>query len=152
MLAWELSVDMLQSSLMGVSLTIPISNGRLALGTWQGIYLNEHRDYGGTRKIVVTMQGKKRSDGRKYGSSNYWRAVWENNLPGLLVISSLLLFSSSGCYLWIVTDCFWNLLELRLDPCETWCRLWQIPFQVYTTVIIVDNWFICLRVNLNKVA
>ena len=56
---------------MGVSLTIPISNGRLALGTWQGIYLNEHRDHGGTRNIVVTIQGKKRADGRKYGASAY---------------------------------------------------------------------------------
>ena len=53
---------------MGVSLTIPIQHGRLALGTWQGIYLNEHRDYGGTRKVVVTIQGKRRDDGRKYGS------------------------------------------------------------------------------------
>ena len=57
----------MQSSMMGVSLTIPIQHGRLALGTWQGIYLNEHRDYGGTRKVVVTIQGKKREDGRKYG-------------------------------------------------------------------------------------
>lgn len=36
-------MQILQSSLMGASLTIPISHGRLALGTWQGIYLNEHR-------------------------------------------------------------------------------------------------------------
>lgn len=53
----------LKSSLMGVSLNIPISNGRLALGTWQGIYLNEHRDQGGwggghTRNIVITLQGQ----------------------------------------------------------------------------------------------
>jgi secondary thiamine-phosphate synthase enzyme len=61
----------LKSSLMGVSLTIPVSKGRLALGTWQGIYLNEHRDYGGTRKIIVTVQGQKRADGRKYSSSAY---------------------------------------------------------------------------------
>jgi secondary thiamine-phosphate synthase enzyme len=56
----------LQSSLMGASLTIPVRHGRLALGTWQGIYLNEHRNYGGPRTIVVTVQGMKRADGRKY--------------------------------------------------------------------------------------
>ena len=44
----------LQSSMMGVSLTIPISHGRLALGTWQGIYLNEHRDYGGEALCLVS--------------------------------------------------------------------------------------------------
>lgn len=58
-----------KSSLMGPSLTIPIQHGRLALGTWQGIYLNEHRNYGGSRSVVVTLQGLKRSDGRKYGSA-----------------------------------------------------------------------------------
>ena len=52
-----------KSSLMGPSLNIPITNGRLALGTWQGIYLNEHRDQGGwsgghTRNIVITLQGQ----------------------------------------------------------------------------------------------
>lgn len=46
-----------KSSLMGVSLTIPITNGRLNLGTWQGIYLCEFRDYGGERKIVLTVYG-----------------------------------------------------------------------------------------------
>lgn len=56
-----------QSSLMGASLTVPIGNGRLALGTWQGLYLNEHRNYGGPRRIVVTIQGRRRADGRKYG-------------------------------------------------------------------------------------
>eukprot|EP00894_Picocystis_sp_ML_P000356 jgi/Pico_ML_1/50873/g2004.t1 len=56
-----------KSSLMGCSLTVPISAGKLCLGTWQGIYLNEHRDYGGARTVVVTLQGQKRSDGRKYG-------------------------------------------------------------------------------------
>ena len=44
-----------KSSLMGVSLTIPISNHRLNLGTWQGIYLCEFRDYGGSRSIVLTV-------------------------------------------------------------------------------------------------
>lgn len=42
-------------SMLGVSLTIPITNGRLNLGTWQGIYLCEFRDYGGPRKIVATI-------------------------------------------------------------------------------------------------
>jgi len=51
-----------KSSLMGVSLNIPITNGKLALGTWQGIYLNEHRDQGGwggghKRNIIITVQG-----------------------------------------------------------------------------------------------
>ena len=44
-----------KSSLMGVSHTIPISNHRLNLGTWQGIYLCEFRDYGGERTIVLTV-------------------------------------------------------------------------------------------------
>mmetsp|Transcript_19990 Transcript_19990/g.55541 ORF Transcript_19990/g.55541 Transcript_19990/m.55541 type:complete len:238 (+) Transcript_19990:147-860(+) len=55
-----------KSSLMGPSLDLPIRAGRLALGTWQGIYLNEHRNYGGARTIVITLQGCKRADGRKY--------------------------------------------------------------------------------------
>ena len=42
-------------SLFGVSITIPFTNGRLNLGTWQGIYLCEFRDYGGSRKIVATI-------------------------------------------------------------------------------------------------
>ena len=45
-------------SLTGVSLNIPITNGRLNLGTWQGIYLCEFRDYGGRRKIVATIIGE----------------------------------------------------------------------------------------------
>ena len=48
----------IKSSLLGPSLTIPIKNGRLNMGTWQGIYLCEHRDYGGARKIVVTVNGE----------------------------------------------------------------------------------------------
>lgn len=44
-----------KSSLVGVSLTIPVTDGRLNLGTWQGIYLCEFRDYGGERSIVVTV-------------------------------------------------------------------------------------------------
>lgn len=46
-----------KSSLIGVSITIPITNGRLNLGTWQGIYLCEFRNYGGPRKIVATIYG-----------------------------------------------------------------------------------------------
>ena len=48
----------IKSSLTGSSLTIPISHGRLALGTWQGIYLCEHRDGGGSRRILVTAFGQ----------------------------------------------------------------------------------------------
>lgn len=48
----------IKSSFFGVSLTIPITNGELNLGTWQGIYLGEHRDHGGSRKIVATIIGK----------------------------------------------------------------------------------------------
>ncbi len=44
-----------KASLMGQSLTIPIANGRLALGMWQGIYFCEFRNYGGPRNIVVTV-------------------------------------------------------------------------------------------------
>ena len=44
-----------KSSLFGVSITIPITNGHLNLGTWQGIYLCEFRDYGGPRSIVATI-------------------------------------------------------------------------------------------------
>ena len=42
-------------SMLGVSITIPIANGRLNLGTWQGIYLCEFRDYGGSRNIIATI-------------------------------------------------------------------------------------------------
>jgi secondary thiamine-phosphate synthase enzyme len=48
----------IKTSLLGSSLTIPITDGRPNLGTWQGIYLCEHRNYGGNRKIVVTIWGK----------------------------------------------------------------------------------------------
>ena len=47
-----------KSSMFGVSLNIPITDGRLNLGTWQGIYLNEHRDYPSSRKIVITVYGQ----------------------------------------------------------------------------------------------
>jgi secondary thiamine-phosphate synthase enzyme len=48
----------IKSSLLGASLTIPVSRGRLALGTWQGIYLCEHRDHGGPRSVIVTAFGE----------------------------------------------------------------------------------------------
>ena len=47
-----------KASLMGPSLTLPIADGRLGLGTWQGIYLCEHRDRGGPRALLVTLQGE----------------------------------------------------------------------------------------------
>lgn len=47
-----------KASLFGASVTIPIARGRLALGTWQGVYLCEHRDHGGQRRLVVTVQGQ----------------------------------------------------------------------------------------------
>ncbi len=47
----------LKASMLGSSVTIPIHNGRLAFGTWQGIYLCEHRDHGGARDIIVTVWG-----------------------------------------------------------------------------------------------
>ncbi len=48
----------LKSSLLGASLNIPITDGQPRLGTWQGIYLCEHRNHGGIRHIVVTIQGE----------------------------------------------------------------------------------------------
>lgn len=48
----------IKSSTLGAELTIPINQGRLMLGTWQGIYLGEHRDHGDTRRIVATVQGQ----------------------------------------------------------------------------------------------
>lgn len=47
-----------KSSIVGTSLTIPITNGKLNLGMWQGIYLCEFRDYGGARRIVATIAGE----------------------------------------------------------------------------------------------
>ncbi|MEJ2113454.1 MAG: secondary thiamine-phosphate synthase enzyme YjbQ [Flavobacteriaceae bacterium] len=47
----------IKASLMGTSVQIPITNGKLNLGIWQGIYLCEHRDHGGSRKIVITAFG-----------------------------------------------------------------------------------------------
>ncbi|MDO2949481.1 secondary thiamine-phosphate synthase enzyme YjbQ [Aeromonas simiae] len=48
----------IKSSLLGVSLTLPLREGALALGTWQGIWLGEHRHDGGSRRILVTIQGE----------------------------------------------------------------------------------------------
>ena len=48
----------LKSSILGSSVTIPITNGTLNLGTWQGIYLCEHRNHGGSRSVVLTLTGK----------------------------------------------------------------------------------------------
>lgn len=47
----------LKASLLGSSITMPITNGKLNLGIWQGIYLGEHRDYGGRRKLIATILG-----------------------------------------------------------------------------------------------
>lgn len=47
-----------KSSIIGTSITIPITNGKVNLGTWQGIYLCEFRDYGGNRRIVSTISGE----------------------------------------------------------------------------------------------
>jgi secondary thiamine-phosphate synthase enzyme len=47
-----------KSTLTGTSLSIPIADGRLLTGTWQGIYLCEHRNNGGRRHLIVTMQGQ----------------------------------------------------------------------------------------------
>lgn len=61
---YEGSDDMpahLKSSLLGTSLTLPISGGRLNLGTWQGIYLGEHRNAGGSRRVIATLNGRTES-------------------------------------------------------------------------------------------
>ncbi len=47
----------IKSSLLGSSVTLPVTNGRFNLGTWQGIYLCEHRNRGGRRKLVITVSG-----------------------------------------------------------------------------------------------
>ena len=47
----------IKASLLGSSVMIPVTNGRLSLGTWQGVYLCEHRDRGGARKLVLTAWG-----------------------------------------------------------------------------------------------
>ena len=47
----------IKASLMGTSVQIPVTNGKLNLGTWQGIYLCEHRNHGGSRKLVLSLMG-----------------------------------------------------------------------------------------------
>jgi secondary thiamine-phosphate synthase enzyme len=51
-----------KASLLGSSLVIPVARGELRLGTWQGIYLCEHRQHGGRRKLVLTLWGEAKSD------------------------------------------------------------------------------------------
>lgn len=48
----------IKSSLMGASVMVPVQGGHLALGTWQGIYLGEHRNHGGARRLILTLQGQ----------------------------------------------------------------------------------------------
>jgi secondary thiamine-phosphate synthase enzyme len=48
----------IKASVLGPALTVPVAHGRLALGTWQGVYLCEHRDRGGPRSVVVTVIGE----------------------------------------------------------------------------------------------
>jgi secondary thiamine-phosphate synthase enzyme len=48
----------IKSSLLGTSLTIPITKGSFNLGTWQGIYLCEHRNHSGSRRLLITLQGE----------------------------------------------------------------------------------------------
>jgi secondary thiamine-phosphate synthase enzyme len=58
---YEGSDDMpahIKASLYGSSVSIPICKGKLGLGTWQGIYLGEHRDHGGKRKLLITVIGE----------------------------------------------------------------------------------------------
>lgn len=50
----------IKSSLTGTSVQIPVTNGKLNLGTWQGIYLCEHRNHGGSRKLVLTAYGEEK--------------------------------------------------------------------------------------------
>lgn len=47
-----------KASLLGSSVMVPVADGRLCLGTWQGIYLCEHRNHGGPRRLVLTVQGE----------------------------------------------------------------------------------------------
>ena len=49
-----------QAALVGSSVSVPITEGQFNLGTWQGVWLCEHRDHAGSRRIVATLQGEKR--------------------------------------------------------------------------------------------
>ncbi|GBD87887.1 hypothetical protein BMS3Abin03_01821 [bacterium BMS3Abin03] len=48
----------IKSSILGTTLTLPVTNGQINLGTWQGIYLCEHRNYGGARRVLITLEGE----------------------------------------------------------------------------------------------
>lgn len=48
----------IKASILGSSVSVPVENGQLMLGSWQGIYLGEHRDHGGGRSIMVTINGE----------------------------------------------------------------------------------------------
>ncbi len=48
----------IKASMLDTSLSVPIQDGQPAFGTWQGIYLNEHRDHGGARSVVITVRGE----------------------------------------------------------------------------------------------
>ncbi len=50
----------LKASILGCSIQIPVSRGSLLLGTWQGVYLGEHRDFGGSRRLVATLMGQQK--------------------------------------------------------------------------------------------
>jgi secondary thiamine-phosphate synthase enzyme len=52
----------IKSSLLGPSLSLPVRDGRLHLGTWQGVYLCELRDHGGPRRLTITLQGQRRAE------------------------------------------------------------------------------------------
>ncbi|MCY1272417.1 secondary thiamine-phosphate synthase enzyme [compost metagenome] len=47
-----------KASLLGCQLSLPVADGHLALGTWQGVYLGEHRDHGGPREVIATLHGE----------------------------------------------------------------------------------------------
>ncbi|MDH4871481.1 secondary thiamine-phosphate synthase enzyme YjbQ [Pseudomonas sp. BN515] len=47
-----------KGSLLGCQLSLPVRDGQLAMGTWQGVYLGEHRDQGGARRVLATLQGE----------------------------------------------------------------------------------------------
>ncbi len=52
----------IKAVMLGSSVTVPLTNGRFALGTWQGIYLCEHRNHGGSRRLLITLHGESRRD------------------------------------------------------------------------------------------
>ncbi len=52
----------IKSALLGVELTLPVAHGRLCLGTWQGLYLGEHRNHASSRSLVITLHGEAHAD------------------------------------------------------------------------------------------